>query len=201
MKDLMLLVADKNAHFALRGALARPEALGIRPIACEFRVHPGRDGGARVTGPDILRSESARFRHALLLLDYEGSGTDLASGRDLEVELDHRLSRDWKTAAKAIVVEPEVDVWIWGADNAIEEVIEWPSGTRLREWLRETGFSFEANEKPTRPKEALEAALRVSGLPRSAAVYQRIAEKVSLRKCRDAAFLRLRQQLMEWFPR
>ena len=33
MKDLILVVADKNMHFALRGALNRPEALGIRPAA------------------------------------------------------------------------------------------------------------------------------------------------------------------------
>jgi hypothetical protein len=47
MKDLILVVADKNMHFALRGALNRPEALGIRPITVEFFVHPGRDGGVR----------------------------------------------------------------------------------------------------------------------------------------------------------
>jgi hypothetical protein len=32
MKDLVLLVADKNAQFVLKGALLRPEALGIRRI-------------------------------------------------------------------------------------------------------------------------------------------------------------------------
>ena len=73
----MLLVADKNAHFALKGALARPEAMGIRPIEFEFRVHPGRDGGTRKTGPELLALERRRFRHGLLVLDYEGSGTDL----------------------------------------------------------------------------------------------------------------------------
>lgn len=36
MKDLVLVVADKNMHFALRGALSRPEAMGIRPITVEF---------------------------------------------------------------------------------------------------------------------------------------------------------------------
>ena len=54
MKDLVLLVADKNAHFALKGALSRPEALEIHSIEFEFRVHPGRDGVARRTGPEVL---------------------------------------------------------------------------------------------------------------------------------------------------
>jgi hypothetical protein len=71
----------------------------------------------------------------------------------------------------------------------------------VREWLRERGFTFEANEKPTRPKEALEAALRSPGLPRSSALYQTIAERISLRRCGDEAFIRLRKQLLEWFAK
>jgi hypothetical protein len=201
MKDLVLLVADKNAHFALKGALGRPEALGIRPIEFEFRVHPGRDGGTRRTGPEVLALERRRFKHALLVLDFEGCGTDLPNATALETQLDGRLSTHWKDAAKSIVIEPELDVWVWGADNALEAIIEWPAGKSVREWLRERGFTFEANEKPTRPKEALEAALRIPGLPRSSALYQTIAEKISLRRCGDEAFIRLRKQLLGWFAK
>jgi hypothetical protein len=74
MKDLLLLVADKNAHFALNGALARPAALGIKEINFEVRVHVGRDGGARKSGPEMLALERRRFSHALLVLDFEASG-------------------------------------------------------------------------------------------------------------------------------
>ncbi len=201
MKDLVLLVADKNAHFALKGALGRPEALGIVPIEFEFRVHPGRDGGVRKTGPDALAREHRRFKHALLVLDFEGSGSELPNAGALETQLDSQLEAIWRSSAKSVVIEPEVDVWIWGSDNAVEEVIEWRSGKRLREWLRDEGYTFDANDKPTRPKEAIEAALKVAGTPRSSALYQRIAEKISLSKCADKAFLRLRNQLCEWFPR
>ena len=201
MKDLVLLMADKNAQFALKGAFGRPEALGIRAIEFEFRVHPGRDGGTRKSGPELLALERRRFRHALLMLDFEGCGTVLPSAVALEAQLDGRLSAHWKEAAKSIVIEPELDVWVWGADNAVEAVIEWPAGKGVRDWLREKGFAFEANEKPTRPKEALEAALRIPDLPRSSALYQSIAEKISLRRCGDEAFIRLRKQLIEWFPK
>ena len=201
MKDLVLLVADQNAHFALKGALGRPEALGIAPIDFEFRVHPGRDGGVRKTGPDALAREHRRFKQALLVLDFEGCGSDLPSAEDLEMHLDLRLKAIWQSAAKSVVIEPEVDVWIWGSDNAVEDVIEWRSGKRLREWLRDAGYTFDANDKPTRPKEAIEAALKVAGTPRSSALYQRIAEKISLSRCADNAFVRLRNQLREWFPR
>ena len=201
MKDLVLLVADKNSQFALKGALGRPEALGIRPIEYEFRVHPGRDGGARKTGPEVLALDRRRFNHALLVLDFEGSGTDLPNATALEAQLDGRLSMRWKEAAKSVVIEPELDVWVWGADNAVEAAIEWPAGQALREWLRDKGFTLEANGKPTRPKEALESALRLPGLPRSSALYQTIAERISLRRCVDEAFIRLRRQLVQWFPK
>jgi hypothetical protein len=201
MKDLVLLVADKNIHFALKGALGRPEALEIRPIEIEFRVHPGRDGGTRRSGPEVLALERSRFKHGLLVLDFEGSGTDSADAKALEAQLDARLSTQWKDAAKAIVIEPELDVWVWGADNAVEAAIGWPAGQGIREWLRERGFAFEGNGKPVRPKEALETALRVPDLPRSSALYQTIAEEISVRRCSDEAFIRLRKQLVEWFPK
>jgi hypothetical protein len=200
MKDLVLLVADKNAHFALKGVLSRPMALGIRPIEFEFRVHPGRDGGARESGPEVLALERRLFRHALLLLDFEGCGTDLLNAKLLETQLDERLFLRWQDAAKSIVIEPELDVWVWGSDNAVETAIEWPPGGHVREWLRDRGFTFWANDKPARPKEALEEALRIPALPRSSAVYQKIAEKISLQRCRDESFIRLRNKLVKWFP-
>lgn len=201
MKDLFILVADKNAEYALKGALTRPQALGIRPVEFEIRTHPGRDGGTRKTGPELLALKRRQFHHGLLMLDFEGSGTDLADAVALESQLDARLHNQWQDTAKAIVIEPELDIWIWGSDNAVELSIEWPVGKGVREWLREQGFEFDANEKPVRPKEALEAALRVPDLPRSSALYQHIASRISLAHCKDEAFIRLRNQLLTWFPK
>ncbi len=201
MKDLFILAADKNAEFALKGALGRPEALGIRPIQFEIRTHPGRDGGTRKTGPELLALQQRQFTHSLLVLDFEGSGTEFDNAQMLEKQLNDRLHSRWKDAGKAIVIEPELDVWMWGSDNAIEQTLDWPAGKSIRVWLQEHGFSFEANDKPTRPKEALEAALQIPNLPRSSALYEKIAGKISLRKCTDEAFKRLRAQLVAWFPR
>lgn len=200
MKDLAVLTADKNTQFALKGALGRHQSLGIRPLEFDFIVHPGRDGGARKTGPELLRLERARFSHALLVMDFEGSGTDLPSATVLEEQLDRRLTSSWGIAAKAIVIEPELDVWVWGGNNAVQAAISWPRTENVRDWLVAEGFTFDANGKPARPKEALNAALRVARSPRSSAVYQSIAERISLVRCNDHAFARLRQKLQEWFP-
>ncbi len=198
-----MLVADKNAQFALQGVMERPEALGIRRIDFEFRVHVGRDGGARRTGPEILALEHQRFSHALLVLDFEGCGTDLLTGSDLEKQLDCRLRPRWADRAKSVVIEPELDAWMWGSDNgsdnAIEETIGWRSDKSIRQWLRDNSFAFHENQKPCRPKEAMEAVLRELQTPRSSALYRRIAGKISLRRCTDPAYQRLRQQLIKWF--
>lgn len=198
MKDLVLLVADKNAEYALKGALERTHRLGIRPITFEFRSHPG-DGGVRKIGPEILARERQRFSHALLIFDFEGSGAD-CDAATLEAKLDERLQVVWQDRAKAIVIEPEVDVWMWGSDNAIRDVVGWPHDDTIRNWLGQNGFEFQANDKPIRPKESLEAVTREANQPRSSALYQQIASNISLRNCTDAAFQRLRQQLINWFP-
>ena len=147
MKDLVLLVADKNAQFALKGALNRPEAWAFAPSSLSFACIPAGDGGTRKSGPEMLALERRRFSHALLVLDFEGCGTDLPNATALETQLDKKLSSQWKTDAKSIVIEPELDVWVWGADNAVEAVIEWPAGKGVREWLLEQGFTVRRQQE------------------------------------------------------
>jgi hypothetical protein len=199
MKDLILLVADKNMQFALKGALDRPQSLGIRPLNFDFIVHPGRDGGVRSTGPAMLALEHSRFTHAALLLDHEGSGS-AESADSLEIDLDRRVSPAWGANGKAIVISPELDIWMWGSDNAVEQTIEWTNPQGIREWLSNKQFRFDANNKPSRPKEALETALRQINMPRSSALYQKIASRISLPRCVDPAFQKFRNKLIEWFP-
>jgi hypothetical protein len=101
---------------------------------------------------------------------------------------------------KAIVIEPECDIWIWGSDNSLAEAIGWESQIGIRDWLLGKGFEFDMANKPLRPKEAIEAVLRVNKTPRSSSLYKRITSKISLGNCRDRAFLRLKDTLQIWFP-
>jgi len=202
MKDLVVLVPDKNIEFALRGALGRPEALAIRPITHECRSRMGRDGGARATGVDVLARESRRFTHALLVFDLEGCGAEPdRSAADLESELDARLQMLWGGLARAIVIAPEADIGVWGSDNALRLAFNWPLDLGIRDWLKSKGFAFDARGKPERPKEALDAMRPVHLQPRSSALYEKITGQISLQRCADPAFRRLRAALQEWFPR
>ena len=78
MRDLVLLVPDKDTEYTIRGALGRHQALGIRQIDFQVLVEPGRDGGVRCRGAQVLKVVRARFSHAAMVMDYEGSGADVA---------------------------------------------------------------------------------------------------------------------------
>ncbi len=201
MKDLVILVPDKNIEFALRGALGRPAALAIRPISHEYRTHMGRDGGARTTGVDVLAREHRRFTHALLVFDLEGCGAAVGVGADdLEGELNVRLQVLWGARAKAIVIAPEADIWVWGSDNALRHAFNWTLELGIRDWLKLKGFAFDGHGKPDRPKEALDAMRPVHRQPRSSALYEKITGQISLHHCADPAFMRLRAAMQDWFP-
>jgi hypothetical protein len=198
MRDLVLLVPDKNTEHTVRGALGRPKALGIRAIDFEVLVEQGRDGGVRRRGAQVLSAQGHRFSNALLLLDYEGSGSNL-SAFDLEAQLDSALSAVWGARAKSIVIDPEVDVWMWGAETHLRSTLDWRFPEGIRQWLTSRSFEFNSEGKPARPKEALDAAFRRAQIPRSSARYEALAEKLSLVRCSDQAFHRLRLVLRGWF--
>jgi hypothetical protein len=199
LQDLVALVADKNMQFALQGALARPQALGIRCLSYDFRTHMGRDGGVRTNGAELLELEAHHFNHALMLLDFEGCGREHESALALENQLDDQLHSRWGGRAKAIVISPEVDIWLWGAENALQQALRWSQSDSIRDWLRRKDFEFRLDGKPRQPKEALELICREQKLARSSALYERITSRISLKKCTDPAFERLRAQLLTWF--
>jgi len=200
MKDLALLVADKNMDYAMRGILDRPKSLGIRAVSYEIRQHVGRDGGVRTTGPETLALLRKQFSYGIVMLDWEGSGTKADSAIALEQELGSRLSPSWGNQAKAIVIEPELDVWIWGSDNALSRILEWSEGQSIRTWLARRGYQFNESEKPVHPKKALDELMVRLDKPRSSVLYEKITGNISLAKCVDPAFNRLRSTLQSWFP-
>jgi hypothetical protein len=199
MKDLIILTADKSMEFSLRGALGRPASLSIRPVTYEIITHPGRDGGTRSSGAQLLRLQRSRFSHALMVFDHEGSGSDLTPEEE-ERRLDTLLADTWDERAKSIAISPELEAWMWGSDHALAEAIGWRHPEPPRAWALDQGFEFNDQTKPLRPKEALLEVFKKCRQQISASLYQAIASKISLARCTDPAFVRLRGTLQQWFP-
>ena len=201
VRDLIVLVADKNIEFTVKGLLSRPKALHISDISSDVFPHPLRDPGCIRDAPEFLRQYRDRYRHALVLLDREGSGRDDETRLELEADLEKRLASDWTDRAAAVVMDPELEIWLWSDSPHVETVLGW-GGRKpdLREWLVREGFQQKGSAKPARPKEAVEKALRIAGKPRSSALYRQLSEKVSFRRCNDPAFQKVKQTLQQWFP-
>lgn len=203
MKDLVVLAADKDMEFALKGLLGRPEAVGIRSISFDIFVEPEHDPACALRGAEFLANFAEQYSHALLMFDHEGSGKEGMSRDALQNDCDEAFRRSaWGDRARAIVLEPELEAWIWSDSPHVDDVAGWSGhDPQLRQWLVDNGWLADGASKPARPKETFEAALREARRPRSASLYKRLADQVSVRRCTDVSFVEFCETLRGWFPR
>lgn len=202
-KDLVVLVADKDMQQALMGLLQRHQSLGIRTLTFNIFSHPEHDPACARLGVEFLSNLSNQYDHGLLLFDHEGCGREDDAPEILQQSLNDEFARtDWGDRAKAIVIAPELETWIWSESPNVDMVAGWHGRSpRLREWLMAQGLLREGKSKPQDPKQAFHAALREVGTARSASLYRQLAETVSLQTCEDGSFTELKSTLKAWFPR
>jgi len=200
-KPLVILTAGKDEQLAIQELVRRPADLGIRPIAFDCFSHPGHDAGVFGKAHEFLRP-FLKWDHALVVFDREGCGHDEAPRAALESEAENRLAiNGWNERARVVVIDPELESWIWDSSFQVSGVLRWPDGASgLKSWIAERGFVKENDPKPSRPKEAFEEALRHRRIPRSSVLYRDFAKAVKFRACTDAAFQRFASTLQSWFP-
>jgi len=202
MKYLVILVADKNMEFSIKGILSRPQALSIRQINFDIFVHPHHDPGCLNEGHHFLQSALTQSDHALILFDREGCGRDNLTRQRLEQIVENNFFRaGWQQAA-AIVFDPELEIWVWSNSPHVAEILGWKTNPLgLNNWLIKKGFLQQDGKiKPLKPKESMEAALKQVRKPRSSMLYRQLAEKVSFKRCTDDAFYKFKTTLQSWFP-
>lgn len=200
-KDIVALMADKNMELSIKGLLSRHNAFGIRPVTYDLYIHPERDPGCLLRSHNFLRPFANRYIHALVILDREGCGQDKSSPRELENQIEKLLSRSgWDNRAAAIVLDPELEVWVWSDSPQVELILGWEGKSpNLKTWLSDQGFLATQRIKPNRPKEVLEQALKLAHKPRSSSLYFQLAQSVNFNRCADPAFVKLKTTLKNWF--
>jgi len=201
VKDLVVLVSDKNMEFTVKGLLERPQALSIHQLESDIFVHPERDAGCLLRAHDFLRPVIRSHAYALVMLDRHGCGRDSLERSALESEVEQRLfTSGWDGRAAAVVIDPELEAWVWSDSPFVDTVLGWNGRTpNLRTWLRDRGYSDGAS-KPAQPKEAVHNATRHVSKPRSSTLYYQLALSVRTDRCTDKAFLKLKNILRDWFP-
>ena len=199
-KDLIVLAADADIRFAMQALLSRSESLGIAPIDFNVVRHHNRDSGCRTQAANYLRPRLGRYARSLVIFDRDGCSSN-SSRVDIQnrVELDLRRN-GWEDRSKAIVIDPELEAWVWGCQEALL-VLGWSEEYgSLRSWLDEQGLWPASAQKPPDPKKALDAVRRRTGLKRSPRIYERIASAANFAHCQDVAFCELKDTLQLWFP-
>ena len=200
MKDLVVLVPDKDVRFGIDGLLSRYQSLNIRMISYEIFIHPMHDPGVYHDAANFLRPFSNQYSYALAFLDREGSGQQ-GSAEEIAEHIKRDIERNgWPTRAEVVVFDPELEIWIWIESRHTARALGWDDYLELKEWLKERGHWEQNASKPRRPKEALLISLKNRRIPRSSSIYFEIAEKVNLNLCHEPSFERLKDILQQWFP-
>ncbi|MDI6755744.1 MAG: hypothetical protein QME78_15275 [Thermodesulfobacteriota bacterium] len=200
MKDLVVLIPDKNTRSVVEGLFQRKEALGIRHIEYDIYIHPGRDPGVYQQAVAFLRTFLNQYRYALVFLDREGSGQEHKTADNISSDIQKSLDiNGWGERSNVIVFEPELEIWSWVNSPRFAKILGWHNFPKMKKFIVEHNLWEIESAKPKRPKEAIEIALREKRIPRSSSIYKEIAETVSFRNCTDEAFIKFRDTLVAWF--
>ena len=202
MKDLIVLVPDKNVRFGIDSLLSRYESLNIKDIFYDIFVHPLHDAGVYHNAANFLRAFSNHYSYALVFLDREGSGQEQTLPNNIANTVKKDIeSNGWPDRVEVIVFDPELEIWVWTESPYTAAALGWDNYLDLKKWLNEQGFWEQNSSKPKRPKEAVESSLKLKRIPRSSSIYREIGQRVSLHRCQDESFRSFRNILQKWFPK
>lgn len=206
MNDLVVLVPDADIEQTVRGLFRRSESLGARPCAPFLLRHSGRDPGCRKRAAQVLQKFRSSHTFAMVIFDRHGRGSD-APRSAIQKEVERRLIvSGWaRDRVKAIVIAPELEVWLWNGSPHVSRALGWKGDfAGLRRHLEDRRPWTNDGPKPEDPKRAMRVALEDAPHPqkrRSARLFFDLARRTTLAGCTDAAFLELRKTLRTWFPR
>jgi len=201
-RDLVVLTPDETFRAVVAALLGRPQSLGVGRVSWDLYAHAHHDSGCLRESAGVLAPFLSTHQHALVLFDKHGCGMDEAAPEEIEHEVEGQLQRaGWEGRARAIVLDPELEVWVWSDSPEVDRCLGW-SGRQpgLRDWLRGQGLWERSAPKPGDPKLAAQLALREAQRGPLRPVLVDLACSVGLSRCTDRAFLRFRQTLQRWFP-
>lgn len=200
----MILAADADIAATMCGLLTQRQAsLGIRNLKFTIIRHPNRDPGCRLQAVSTAQGYAEDHNYALALFDKAGCGDEGTERRCIQEAVEGDLCRNGrKNRSKVIVIEPELETWVWSTSANVGKILGWNEGTEvLRDWLRQQHLWPDGEAKPPDPKSALKRAMMEKDRRRpTVATFRDLARRVSLRACEDPAFREMCETLQRWFP-
>lgn len=208
MRDCMFYVADLSMAEAFKGFLLREKfhlslgcgAFEFDPLQDIARAKGKNDGGLWRHAGILLRGYLHTHHRLVVCLDrdFGGSPGQVQIRMDITEQL---LVAGWQQKNFIVlVIDPELEQWIWQDSVHIEQALKHKSPPSLREALAASNQWPLGQDKPNNPKETLESLVdkNLRG-DRSSSLYAKITSKVSPAHCSDPEFHALRRQLQVWF--
>jgi len=199
--DLVCLVADRNVEAVVSSLLAKHQALGTREIQAEIIQHPEHDPGCSRDPAPLLSVFANQAQEALVILDRDWDGVPNLPTQEIEAEVESRVATIKQGWARCIVIEPELEAWLFTRSPRLDEAVGWRGRTpSLSDALASASLWPASSPKPPNPKATMKWALSRVGKQTSSSIYRQIALHLGLGKCADPSFLRFRSTLQAWFP-
>jgi len=203
-KDLLVVTADSQMHLTVETLLNhRRQSLAIGDFSVDMVTHPNQDPGCRTDAGRLLNPRRQTHGRAMVLFDFDGCGERRLSPEDLETSLESQFANQgWGLdRVTFIVIEPELETWLFGASyRQLERAVGWSQDQSIQGKLIENGYLSSGSSKPSDPKAAIESVLYQQKRPRSGRLFAELAQRVSLARCQDRAFQKFRATLQRWFP-
>lgn len=180
--------------------LSRPGDLGIRSISFVVERHMYHDAGCRTRCSDWLRRFINAYDYAIVVFDRDGCGSG-GTREEIQAEVESTLNiNGWRDRCRAIVIEPELESWVWNSTQATARLLGWGRYSELRKWLENHDLWPKNSPKPPDPKQALDRVRKDKRLRRSATLFEDIAKEARMGQCQDTAFVEFKSTLQAWFP-
>ena len=199
-RDLIVLAADLDIAITAQTLLEHHWKLSIRQIQFDIIRSPRRDPGCLTEAADLLKNFQEGHCHALVIFDRHGSNSPdsrEATQRMVETRLH---DSGWQNRAKAIVIDPEIEAWIWTSSPITATALGCQTSHELQSLLQEQDLCPPEQTKPPDPKAAMKTICEFNRIRRSSTLFQEIASRATLKHCTDPAFLEFRETLHNWFP-
>lgn len=206
MKDLYVLTADIDAFVVMETILERYQSLGIRPITFDVDRYYTHDSGMVQTGPEYARTKKGKYKKALLMWDFHGSGKELRETPEVMVKkIQARLDMvSWKDNSGAVVLVPELEEWLWHNEASMCAHLGISNGN-LDLWIKEFAIKHDIpihSARYDKPKELLEyichSKIKKTFVSND---FNKIAKIASLKAWRDSqSFREVVNILQTWFP-
>ncbi|MFO8057476.1 MAG: hypothetical protein R6V10_09285 [bacterium] len=143
-----------------------------------------------------------KYDYSLVMFDRDFDKKKDRSASGLETEVKERLEQNgWEGRCEAVVIDPELENWVWSGSACVGEILKWPGSTAdLKSWLIDKGKWDPESTKPGDPKGAMGTAMKEKRVKKSSSLFKKIGERSSLKDCSDRAFLKFKKTLQLWFP-